>query len=279
NITLSEAGNMITIAATGGPAGGTSANNTLYWNGSAWVESAVLTNDGTDITATGDLAVNGGDITTTAATVNLVNTNATTVNIACASTTTSIGAATGTTTIGNDLTVTGDATVTGTDLIIGEGTATSQAKIVMHDGEGVGTETTTIQAHSDVTTSYTLTLPALAGTADQILKTDGSGNLSWTDASGSGSALSVTVQSSNYTATLADDIIKMDTSGGTRTITLPTGAGEPVVGKKYYVIAVGTNIVDFVPGLITTGSNVINGNTSGIVMYIGSDEYIALQGF
>lgn len=44
---------------------GTSANNTLRWNGTGWVESAILTNDGTDITTTGDLAVNGGDITST----------------------------------------------------------------------------------------------------------------------------------------------------------------------------------------------------------------------
>jgi hypothetical protein len=67
------------------------------------------------LTLVGDLAVNGGDITTTNATATLFNTNATTVNIAGAGTSVSIGAATGTTTINNDLAVTGgDITTTST---------------------------------------------------------------------------------------------------------------------------------------------------------------------
>jgi hypothetical protein len=65
-------------------------------------------------TLTGDLAVNGGDITTTATTFNLVNTTATTVNFAGAATAVSIGANTGTTTVNNNLTVTGDLVVNGT---------------------------------------------------------------------------------------------------------------------------------------------------------------------
>jgi len=56
---------------------------------------------------TGDLAVNGGDITTNQTTFNLLNTTATTVNFAGAATTIGIGASTGTTTINNNLTVTG----------------------------------------------------------------------------------------------------------------------------------------------------------------------------
>ena len=102
---------------------GTVTNNTLRWDGTAWVESTALTNDDTDVTATGDIAVNGGDITTTSTTSNIVNTNATTVNIAGASTATAIGAGTGTTTIGNDLTATGDLTVTGDDITMTTNTA------------------------------------------------------------------------------------------------------------------------------------------------------------
>lgn len=51
---------------------------------------------------TGDLAVNGGDLTTTATTFNLIDTNATTVNFAGAATTINIGAATGTVTFSNN---------------------------------------------------------------------------------------------------------------------------------------------------------------------------------
>jgi hypothetical protein len=55
------------------------------------------------VTLPGDLAVNGGDITTTSATANVVNATATTVNIGGAATAMTIGATTGTTTVRNDL--------------------------------------------------------------------------------------------------------------------------------------------------------------------------------
>ncbi|HDG68272.1 MAG TPA: hypothetical protein ENG11_03900, partial [candidate division Zixibacteria bacterium] len=41
---------------------GTSANQTLRWDGSKWVASDALQNDGTDVTVTGDLRVAGNDI-------------------------------------------------------------------------------------------------------------------------------------------------------------------------------------------------------------------------
>ena len=47
------------------------------------------------------------------------------------------------------------------------------------DGEYVG-----FQAPASIGTSYTLTLPAATGSANQVLKTDGSGNLSWTGIGG-----------------------------------------------------------------------------------------------
>lgn len=45
------------VAATSIITNGATVNNTLRWNGTAWVESAVLTNDGTDVTTTGDISV------------------------------------------------------------------------------------------------------------------------------------------------------------------------------------------------------------------------------
>lgn len=76
------------------------------------------------LTLSGDAAVNGGDVTTTATTFNLVNTNATTVNFAGAATTLSIGAGTGTTTINNGLTVAGDLIVNGTTTTVNSTTLT-----------------------------------------------------------------------------------------------------------------------------------------------------------
>jgi hypothetical protein len=66
------------------------------------------------LTLTGDAAVNGGDITTSATTFNLVNANATTVNFAGAATTLNLGNASGTTTIAGNAVVQGDFTVNGT---------------------------------------------------------------------------------------------------------------------------------------------------------------------
>ena len=65
-----------------------------------------------------DLNVDGGDITTSQATFNLLNTNATTVNFAGAGTDIQIGASTGTTNVNNDLDVDGDVNIDGGDLTV-----------------------------------------------------------------------------------------------------------------------------------------------------------------
>ena len=56
-------------------------------------------------TLTGDLAINGGDVTSSATTFNFLAATVTTLNIGAAATTVSIGALTGTTTVNNDLAV------------------------------------------------------------------------------------------------------------------------------------------------------------------------------
>ena len=71
-------------------------------------------------TITTDLAVNGGDITTTAATATVFNTTATTLNIGGAATTMSIGNASGTVTIPGNLTVSGTTTTLDTQTLLVE---------------------------------------------------------------------------------------------------------------------------------------------------------------
>lgn len=82
--------------------------------------------DGGTTTLTNDIAVNGGDVTTTATTATLFNTNATTLNIGGAATTVGIGAGTGNTTVNNNLVVTGNLDVNGTTTTID--TATLQVE-------------------------------------------------------------------------------------------------------------------------------------------------------
>jgi hypothetical protein len=65
----------------------------------------------------------------------------------------------------------------GTNVVIG---ATGAVRL----SDTTGGEYVGLKAPGTVSASYTLTLPTATGTADQILVTDGSGNLSFTDNSG-----------------------------------------------------------------------------------------------
>jgi len=73
-------------------------------------------NVGGDFGLTGNAAVNGGNLTTSSATFNLVNANATTLNVGGAATTVELGAASGTTNVNNNLVVDLDLQVKGGDL-------------------------------------------------------------------------------------------------------------------------------------------------------------------
>lgn len=85
----------------------------------------------TGLTLSSDAAVNGGDITTTATTATLFNTNATTLNIGGAATTVSLGAATGTTTVNNNLTVSGNLTVEGDTTTLNTATLLVEDNIIV----------------------------------------------------------------------------------------------------------------------------------------------------
>ncbi len=101
----------------------------------------------------GDLSVNGGDITTTASTFNLIDTNATTVNFARAATTLEIGAATGTTNINNNLAIDGGSiTTTSTtfNLINANATTVNFAGAATTIEIGAGSGTTNINNNLDV---------------------------------------------------------------------------------------------------------------------------------
>lgn len=139
-----------------------------------------------DIVTTGDLAVNGGDITTSSVTANIVNTTATTVNIAGAATTVEIGAATGTTNVNNDLVVDGTVTING---------STSGG--------------TTLSAPATGSTlSYVL--PGSSGAANTVLTNDGSGNLTWALPGGGGSTfgnVTVGVATDNTVSTTTGNLV------------------------------------------------------------------------
>ena len=82
----------------------------------------------------------------------------------------------------------------------------------------------------DGTTSYTLTFPAATGSADQILTTNGSGQLSFVDNSGGTDWQAV--KTGTYTAAAGEGIFANTTSGAW-TLTLPA---SPAIGDEVSVV-------------------------------------------
>ena len=57
---------------------------------------------------------------------------------------------------------------------------TKKGFLVFHDDDASSSYSARINAPDAYSSSYTLTLPTSAGSASQVLTTDGTGNLSWT---------------------------------------------------------------------------------------------------
>jgi hypothetical protein len=83
-----------------------------------------------------------------------------------------------------------------------------------------------LKASGTVSSSYTLTLPAATGTADQILTTNGSGVLSFVDNSGGTSWQAV--KTTGFTAVAGEGYF-INTTGGAFTMTLPL---SPTIGDE-----------------------------------------------
>jgi hypothetical protein len=102
----------------------------------------------------------------------------------------------------------------GTNFVIG---ATGEARFQdTTGGQYVG-----LKAAGTVASSYTLVLPTATGTANQVIKTDGSGNLSF--ATVSGGAAWQAVQTTGFTA-VAKEGYFCDTTSAAFTATLPVSA-------------------------------------------------------
>jgi hypothetical protein len=97
-------------------------------------------------------------------------------------------------------------------------------------GDTAGGEYVGLKSPGTVSASYTLTLPTATGTADQILVTDGSGNLSFTDNSGGTSWQAV--KSTGFTAVAGEGYF-CDTSSAAFTATLPA---SPTLGDEVTLV-------------------------------------------
>jgi hypothetical protein len=91
-------------------------------------------------------------------------------------------------------------------------------------GDGDNSNYVALQAPTTIASNYTLTLPATTGTANQVIQTDGSGNLSF--ATVSGGAAWQAVKTSNFNVTAKEGYF-VDTTSTTITATLPS---SPTIG-------------------------------------------------
>jgi len=172
----------------------------------------------------------------TATATNFVGTNVTvsgniTGSTVFASNVTVSGNITGSTVFASNVTVSGSVTATNLTVtnattvnLVMSSTANLLTRSELRFQDAAGGEYVGLRSSTTVSASYTLNLPTATGTANQVIQTDGSGNLSF--ATVSGGAAWQTVQSTSFSATVKQGYF-VNTSGNAITCTLPA---SPTLG-------------------------------------------------
>jgi len=155
-----------------------------------------------------------------------------------------------------------DSSVTLTSPVSISGSASAGAEIRLPEDTDNGSHYVGLKAPDSIASDVTFTLPSADGTADQVLKTDGSGNLSFTDVSGGTSWQSSIVTGTTLSA-VAGNGYWIDTTSNACTITLPASASVgDTIEFSDYARKWGTNAVT-----LNTNSLNFQGNTSPNPIY------------
>jgi hypothetical protein len=142
----------------------------------------------------------------------------------------------------------------GTNVVIG---ATGAVRL----SDTTGGEYVGLKAPGTVSASYTLTLPTATGTADQILVTDGSGNLSFADNSGGTSWQAV--KTTGFTAAAGEGYF-CDTTSAAFTATLPAGVLGDEISFIDYAGTFDTNNLTIAPN----GAEKIQGSAASLTVSV-----------
>jgi hypothetical protein len=142
----------------------------------------------------------------------------------------------------------------GTNVVIG---ATGALRL----SDTTGGEYVGLKAPGTVSASYTLTLPPATGTADQILVTDGSGNLSFTDNSGGTSWQAV--KTTGFTGAAGEGYF-CDTTSAAFTATLPAGTLGDEISFIDYAGTFDTNNLTIAPN----GAEKIQGSAASLTVSV-----------
>ena len=186
-----------------------------------------------DVTTTGDVNVNGGDIfTSTTGTATVFNTNATTLNIGGAATTVSIGAGSGSTTINNPLTASGTISANGGLNVATNQTLQALGQVTFTPS---GTNGVTITSDSD---SF-LTLAGLQSSSGTALCVDGSNHVITCAASSQSLQSAYNNGNTISTSNNRDIAFTLSDTATDSNFTVTTAAGSTSTSK--FVLADGAN--------------------------------------
>jgi len=282
--------------------------------GSTFGGDAGLTYDKTTDTLTiaGDLAVNGGDITTSAGTFNLVNSTATTVNLGGGASAVNIGAAGSATTFAGNVTgsnalLSGDLSVNGGDitttaatfnLVTGSATTVNFARAATTLVAGASGGSTTFQGN--ITGSNALLSGDLAVNGGDITSTSSTfnlvtGSVATLNIGGSATAITIGSGSSNSVMTLngvitassgkialtnaAGSLISFPVGGGA--LGAPTFTNSSIGTRLLLYPSIGASSADWAIGMenqaMWFGVNVAT-TTPRFKWYAGTTEIASLRG-
>jgi hypothetical protein len=246
-------------------------------------------------TFSGDIAVNGGDITTTSGIFNFLPSNATTVNLGAASTVTNIGTSAGTVNVGV-LTSSGTINANGGTIATSQTTAVllnTTATTVNAFGAatitniGAGNGTITLGGTTSANTlNATGTINANGGTIATNQTTATLLNTTATTVNAFGASTSTNIGAGNGTVTIGGTTAT-NTLTATGTINANNGiiATNQSTASLYNVTATTVNLagsattLNIATGVMTSGTvNVATNNTSGTITIGASSSTTIIQG-
>jgi hypothetical protein len=282
--TISTATRANLVATNTAPSGtfypGLFVSNTGVGSTAVYVDAGISYVTNTDtLTLTGDIAVNGGDVTTSATTFNLVNDTATNVNFAGAATALVMGAATGISTIRNNLTVGGDVRINGSDIQASDGntniTLTSNTLTAFAGDIRVnGNDIQASDGNANISlTSNTLTTFAgdIRVNGNDIQASDGNANITLTSNTLTAFAGDIRVNGNDIQSSTGANVITMSTNNATFANDVTVTGNLYVNGSTTQVNTTTLNVKDALVdlGLIDTGGGVLGVPTSDLNKDIG----------